>query len=177
MVKDLVKLEVSLSMGDHDNPHKASSIIVFNFAVNPITQLSLYIDIVRLDSFSELWTWDFVIVYTCELIIQEIISFFIYYLNNVSRTFIIAWSYINYSVISLFSVPLLAFLVLMLLFLTRALMLLLFYKSSHATKIWFMKVSLCFIFFSQYTSYVKCIICMHQTSHMNAHLDLWIMNE
>lgn len=51
MVKDLVKLEVSLSMGDHDNPHKASSIIVFNFAVSSITQLSLYIDIVRLDSF------------------------------------------------------------------------------------------------------------------------------
>lgn len=47
MVKDLIKLEVSLSMGDHDNAHKASSIIVLNFPISPNSIIN--INIVKLD--------------------------------------------------------------------------------------------------------------------------------
>jgi len=44
MVKDLIKLEVSLCMGDHDNPHNVS-----NYSANPNSIIN--IDIIRPDSF------------------------------------------------------------------------------------------------------------------------------
>jgi len=49
MVKDLIKLEVSFSMGDHDNPHKASSIIVSNISVSPNSIINIDI-VVNSDS-------------------------------------------------------------------------------------------------------------------------------